>query len=303
MPGAVGVSAIIPTWNRRELVQRAVRSVLAQTEPVDEIIVVDDGSTDGTGEALAAAFGDRITYVRQANAGVSAARNRGLALARGRLLALLDSDDEWLPEKTRLQREFLDAHPGFGLVLCDVQRVGLDGTPQDVLRRRDQLPEDGRILRHVLREPALVPASAMVTREAYAAIGGFDEALATGEDLDWHLRIAARFPIGVVQQPLVRAVRGHDGLSALARTWDDYRRVMERSIEAARTTLDARSCDEALALASLRLARGMIFSSRWGEAVAMARRAWRLDPALRGQVAGLAPLAARRIAARLRGKA
>lgn len=283
--------------------QRAVRSVLAQTEPVDEIIVVDDGSTDGTGEALAATFGDRVTYVRQANAGVSAARNRGLSLARGRLLALLDSDDEWLPDKTRLQREFLDAHPGFGLVLCDVQRIDLDGTPQDVLRRRAQLPEDGRILRHVLREPALVPASAMFTREAYAAVGGFDETLATGEDLDWHLRLAAHFPIGVVAQPLVRAVRGHDGLSALARTWDDYRRVMERAIDAARATLDARDCDAALALASLRLARGMVFGGRWGEALAMARRAWRLDPALRGQVAALSLLAARRIAARLRGKA
>jgi len=94
MAGSIEVSVIIPTYNRRELVQRALRSVLAQTRRVDEVIVVDDGSTDGTGEALAAAFGDRIVYLRQSNAGVSAARNRGLALARGRYLALLDSDDE-----------------------------------------------------------------------------------------------------------------------------------------------------------------------------------------------------------------
>lgn len=282
--------------------QRAVRSVLAQTETVDEIIVIDDGSTDGTGEALTAAFGDRIVYVRQANAGVSAARNRGLSMARGRLLALLDSDDEWLPDKTRVQRAWLDAHPGYGLVLCDVERVGPDGARIDVLERRRALPEDGMVLRHVLRDAALVPASAMFTREAYAAIGGFDEALATGEDLDWHLRLAARFPIGVVAQPLVRALRGHDGLSALTRTWDDYRRVMERAIEAARATLDAGDCDRALANASLRLARGMVYARRWSDARAMAARAWRLDPARRGEVLGLLPLAARRVLAGWRGR-
>ena len=87
-------SVIIPTWNRRDMVARAIDSVLAQTRPVEEIIVVDDGSSDGTGEYLVQRYGERITCVRQDNAGVSAARNRGLAMARGRYLALLDSDDE-----------------------------------------------------------------------------------------------------------------------------------------------------------------------------------------------------------------
>ncbi len=282
--------------------QRALRSVLDQTVPVDEIIVVDDGSTDGTGEALAQAFGDRIIYLRQANAGVSAARNRGLAIARGRLITLLDSDDEWLPDKTRVQRDWLQARPDFGMVLCDVERVDAAGRAIDVLQRRRALPQDGQVLRHLIRDAALVPASVMIRREVYETVGGFDERLATGEDLDWHLRIGAQHAIGVVEQPLVRALRGHDGLSSLARTWDDYLRVMERAIEAARARLDARDCDAALANASLRAARGRVHGRHWGEAWRLAMRAWRLDPSRRGEVLGLLPLAMRRVLAKLRGK-
>jgi glycosyltransferase involved in cell wall biosynthesis len=152
---SAGVSAIIPTWNRRELVQRAIDSALAQTRPPEEIIVVDDGSTDGTGDALRSRYGDligeRIVYHRQDNAGVSAARNAGMRLARGRYFALLDSDDLWHPEKNARQLAWLDAHPDFGMVLCDVVRVDADGTPFDVFRRREVLPEDGWALRWLRR--------------------------------------------------------------------------------------------------------------------------------------------------------
>ena len=79
------ISVVIPTFNRRDLVTEAIRSVLAQTQPVDEIIVIDDGSTDGTGAALTEAFGSQIQYVWQENAGVSAARNRGLAMVARRV--------------------------------------------------------------------------------------------------------------------------------------------------------------------------------------------------------------------------
>ena len=147
----VAVSAIIPTWNRRELVLRALESVLAQTRPVDEIIVVDDGSTDGTGAAIAARHGERVRHVWQENAGVSAARNRGMELARGRYFALLDSDDEWLPDKTRLQLEFLEARPAYGMALCDVVRMDAAHREIEVFRRRELIPEDGMVLRWVLR--------------------------------------------------------------------------------------------------------------------------------------------------------
>jgi glycosyltransferase involved in cell wall biosynthesis len=295
----VAVSAIIPTWNRRELVLRALESVLAQTRPVDEIIVVDDGSTDGTGAAIAARHGERVRHVWQENAGVSAARNHGMELARGRYFALLDSDDEWLPDKTRLQLEFLEARPDYGMALCDVVRMDAAHRDIEVFRRRDLIPEDGMVLRWVLREPALVPASVMLRREAWAEVGGFDTTLATGEDLDFHLRVARRWPIGIVEQPLVRAMRGHDGLSSLARTYDDYLRVIERAVAAAAGVVPDGDRDAALAAAYRRNARGLIFQRRWREALALARKAWRLDPAQRGDVLALLPQAGRRALAAL----
>ena len=95
------VSALIPTFNRRGYVQRAIESVLAQTAPVEEIIVVDDGSTDGTADAIARRYGSRISVVRQMNSGVSGARHRAIAEASGEWIAFLDSDDEWTPNRNQ----------------------------------------------------------------------------------------------------------------------------------------------------------------------------------------------------------
>lgn len=293
---------IIPTYNRRELVQRAIDTVLTQTRPVQEILVVDDGSTDGTGEALARAFGDRIRYVYRANGGVSSARNHGLRLARGRYLALLDSDDEWLPRKTELQVGWLEARPEFGMVLCDVTRMNAQRVDVERFSRREQIPEDGRVLKWVLLNPSLVPASVVMRREVFDTVGGFDESLPTGEDLDYHLKVAARWPIGIVEEPLVRAMRGHDGLSSLARTYDDYVQVIEKAAALAAGHLDQVDIDRALARAYARNARGMVLLRRWAEAWQLARRAWRHepDPRSRAELLQLAPLAARRALASLR---
>lgn len=274
-------SVIIPTWNRRDLIGRAIDSVLAQTRPVDEIIVVDDGSTDGTRDWLAQAYGDRIVCLAQANAGVSAARNRGLASARGRYLALLDSDDEWLPEKIERQVGYLEQRPEFGMVLCDVLRVDADGSLIDVFERRRQIPDDGMVLRWVLLDPALAPLSALFRREVFETVGGFDESLNTAEDVDFHLRVAARWPIGIVEEPLARAVvRGHGGLSSLETSYADYLVAVERAAAAAQA---AGSVPDELVRASLatacgRTARGMIWHRRYREATALLRRGFALKP-------------------------
>jgi glycosyltransferase involved in cell wall biosynthesis len=298
MAPAIEVSAIIPTYNRRELVVRAIDSVLSQTRSVDEIVVVDDGSTDGTEAHLRQRYGDRIRYVWQANAGVSAARNHGMSIAKGKYFALLDSDDEWLPEKTARQVEWMDTHPDFGMVICDVQRVDGEHRPIDVFRRRDTIREDGWVLRWIIHNPALAPASALLRREVIDDVGGFDTGLRTAEDIDFHLRVAQRWRIGVVEAELVRAMRGHDGLSAESSTYDDYVRVVERAVENAKGKVDEIELRRALAATYARNARGMLIRKRWGDGWRLASRAWRLtpDPALRSELLKLIPFGVRRAA-------
>jgi glycosyltransferase involved in cell wall biosynthesis len=299
------VSAIIPTYNRRELVQRAVDSALAQTHPVGEIIVIDDGSTDGTGDALRARYGERIRYHWQANAGVSAARNAGMAIARGRYFALLDSDDEWRAEKTARQVAWLDAHPDFGMVLCDVVRVDIDRKPYDVFHRREVLPQDGWVLPQLLLNPSLVPASTLFRREVFETCGGFDTALRTAEDLDFHLRIARRWQIGVIEAELVEALRGHqDGLSGEATTYDDYVKVVERAVADAEGEVDDAIRQEAMTLTYMRNARGMVIRHRWHDARRLWLAAWRLSPNGSTQWALLAilPFAAKRFLSVMLGR-
>jgi len=259
-------------------VEYAIRSVLSQSRAVDEIIVVDDGSTDATAARLPALFGDRVRYVRQSNAGVSAARNHGLRLARGRYLAFLDDDDEWLPDKTRQQWQWLEAHPDFGMVLCDVMRMNPLRLDYSVLRRRQALPEDGHILKWVLMDPSLTPSSVMLRRSTWETVGGFDEALPTAEDIDFHLRVAARCKIGLIEEPLVRSMRGHAGLSSLTRTYGDYIRVIESAAAAATGLVAPADRARALARAYARNARGLLLIGHRREAWLLACKAWRLEP-------------------------
>src|SRR5687768_199170 len=109
------VSVIIPTYNSGSLVVQAVEGVLAQTRQAEEVIVVDDGSTDDTAERLQQ-FGERIRVVRQANGGVATARNAGLRASSGDLVAFLDADDAWHPQKLERQIALLQQHPEFGLL-------------------------------------------------------------------------------------------------------------------------------------------------------------------------------------------
>lgn len=292
----VQVSAVIPTFNRRDLVCRAIDSALAQTFPVDEIIVVDDGSTDGTRETLRKRYGDRIIYAWQANAGVSAARNRGVSMSTGRYIALLDSDDEWLPEKTARQFAWLESHPGYGMVVCDVEMVDAALRTIGHYRRREIIREDGWALHWALANPALAPASTLIRREVHEDIGGFDESLRTAEDIDYHLRIARRWRIGVVEDTLVRTMRGHDGLSADTRTYDDYLRVFERAVRQAEGVVGDAERYRALSMAYVRNARGLMLQGRWRDALALLPKAWRHgDASARRHALGLLPFALRRL--------
>jgi glycosyltransferase involved in cell wall biosynthesis len=257
------VSAVIPTYNRSGFVRIAVGTAVAQTYPAEalEIVVVDDGGQDDTEAVLAREFGSRVRYLRKENGGVSEARNFGMKAARGAYLALLDDDDEWLPTKIAKQVELLEARRDIGMVITDVERMDEQRKGFEIFRRREFIPEDGWVLRHVLRNPALAPASAMLRREVFETVGGFDKKLRTAEDLDFHLRVALSYQEAVIPEVLTRAMRGHQGLSALARTNTDYLEVIEGFLRANPDAVERADRDAALFWAYTRNARGLL----WGD--------------------------------------
>lgn len=266
------VSTILPTYNRLEDVLLAVRSARAQTHGAQEIIVIDDGSTDLTSERLRAEHGDAIRILRTERLGVSGARNHGMAAARGEYIAFLDSDDDWKVDKLEKQVAYLEARPDYGLVMTDIVEMDRTRREFDIIRRRLVIPEDGDVLRHVLRQPALGPSSAMLRRRVYEEVGGFDTTLPTAEDIDFHLRVALRFKIGVIEEPLTRAMRGHDGLSSLPRTYKDYLFVMERYLLDNRQEITADDRRAALRAASLRNMRGLFVTGNLGDGFSIGAR-------------------------------
>lgn len=214
------VSVIIPTRDRRDFLGEAVASVLAQRHVELELIVVDDGSRDGTAEDIAQ-LGSRVRYVYQEARGVSAARNAGARLATGVWIAFLDSDDLWLPEKLERQLAFHRAHPGVDASQTDEiwVRRGVR-----VNRCRHHEKPSGDIFLPSLWRCLVSPSAVMMKREVYREIGGFDESLPVCEDYDLWLRLGSRHPVGLLPEPLVIKRGGHeDQLSRRFWGMDRYR--------------------------------------------------------------------------------
>lgn len=203
------VSVIIPTYNRADLVQQAVESILAQTWDQYEIIVVDDGSTDDTEHALTRWHG-RIRYERQENQGESAARNRGVQLARGAYVAFLDSDDLWLPGKLARQVEVLERNPAAGVVFCRASLIDGDGRrlPDNSIFDLDGLTQVS--FEQLCRKSLFAPSTVVMRRAVFDAVGGFDEAIRYGEDWDLWLRSALVTSIVGLTDPLA-SIRLHQG--------------------------------------------------------------------------------------------
>ncbi len=191
------VSVIVPTYNRRAFVVEAVRSILEQSVADLEAIVVDDGSTDGTEEAVSALCDPRVRYVFAGHAGIAATRNRGLGEARGRVFAFLDSDDLWVPDKLERQLPLLEAGNGF---VYGRYRSVQNG---ETLRSKPVGGPSGRILLPLMKRIFVQMSTAVVGREAAEAVGPFDESLQYADEYDWFLRLAASFPAGFVDEDLV----------------------------------------------------------------------------------------------------
>ncbi len=224
------VSVIIPTFNRAYLVPRAIASVLSQTLSDYEIIVVDDGSTDGTPSSLLS-FGTHIRVITHPlRLGVSAARNAGVKATTSPFIAFLDSDDYWLPKKLAEQLSFFLEHPE--AVACQTQekwiRKGLAVNP-----KKKHLKPSGNIFSQSLRLCLVSPSAVMLRRSVLEEVGLFDETFPCCEDYDLWLRVSSRYPIYLLDEALVVKEGGSpDQLSRIHSGMDRYRiRALLKLIE------------------------------------------------------------------------
>lgn len=194
----VDVSVIVPTYNCEPYIEQTLRSVLAQSVSPLEVIVVDDGSTDST-VARAEAMGERVRVHRQTNRGVSHARNLGFELSRGSYVCFLDHDDYWFPWKLELQTGVMAADPGIAVAYTPFREWHINDSsfpPPEALGEVRPVtvaidPEySGYVYHHFLLTCWALTSTAMIRRDAFAEVGGFDVSLPFAEDWDLWLRIA-----------------------------------------------------------------------------------------------------------------
>jgi glycosyltransferase involved in cell wall biosynthesis len=239
------VSVILTTYNYGRFLAGALDSVLGQTFGDFEVIVVDDGSTDDTAAEIGPYLGrPRVHYERTNHVGASRARNIGICLARASLIAFLDADDLWLPQKLERQIAVFRADPELGVVYT--RRLLID--PEGWQLEHAQPPHyRGQVLPHIFRRNFLCFSSSLVRRSVFDSVGLFDEGLPLAMDYDLWLRVALRYRFDYVDEPLVKYRTGHANLS---------RRSLERARVVGsimRRFLDAHGGRKALSRGVIRL--------------------------------------------------
>ena len=223
------ISVVIPTYNRVTFLKDAIDSVLAQTFRVFELIVVDDGSTDGTSELLLS-YGHKIKVIKKGNKGPSASRNRGIKAAKGDWIAFLDSDDVWKPNKLEKQVQFIKDNPE--IKICQTEEIWIRNGKRVNPRKKHEM-HSGWIYEQCLPLCIVSPSSVMIHRDVFEKVGLFDETMLACEDYDLWLRIAPHYPICLVREKLIVKQGGHaDQQSHVISSLDLLRiKAMVKSLE------------------------------------------------------------------------
>ena len=222
------ISVVIPTYNRRETIGRSIDSVLNQTLFPSEIIVVDDGSTDGTCDYIQSNF-PSIKLLHQPNKGVSSARNMGIRSSNSDWVALLDSDDEWFPQKLEKQVMTLSQSPD--IKFCHTEEIWIrNGVRVNQMKKHQKY--GGHIFYKCLDMCRISPSSVLFHQSILDDVGYFDKDLKVCEDYDLWLRITAKFPVLYIDESLIKKYGGHeDQLSRVKDGIESHRiKVLEKLI-------------------------------------------------------------------------
>jgi hypothetical protein len=247
-------SVIIPTHNYARYVIAAVESVLRQSRPAHEIIVVDDGSTDDTADALRP-FREEIRYVWQPNGGISAARNAGIRLAHGELVAFLDADDVWCQWKLEYQIPIFEKNRDLGLLATRHVKVSEPSWPPTFARPISPVPATPVTLDKLIVKSRFGVSGVVLRKSCLDEVGWFDEGLASCEDRDYWLRTAASWPIAIVDAELwAYRIHGGSWTQALARVSADEARtelVLSRALSAHGSRVHAAAARRGRSMAAL----------------------------------------------------
>lgn len=201
----IEISVIIPTYNRRERLQCTLESVLQQEDVGFEVIVVDDGSGDGTVQMIKRDF-PQVCYLYQENRGPAAARNRGIENAKAKWIAFCDSDDTWQSGKLKAQLGFFKNNPDY--LICQTEEIWIrNGKRVNPMKKHKKY--GGWIFNRCLPLCIISPSAVMMHRKLFDEIGTFDESLPACEDYDLWLRVSAKHPVGLIPYPYVIKSGGH----------------------------------------------------------------------------------------------
>jgi glycosyltransferase involved in cell wall biosynthesis len=208
------VSIILPTYNSVQFIEEALESIRQQTFRDYEVIVVDDGSEDQTGE-IVKQCGEKLRYLYQDHGGPAKARNRGIGESTGKYVAFLDSDDLWLPTKLEKQVDMMDRNPELGMVITENLCFNDRGVLIPSMGKKKRLME-GDIAKNIFLHSWVVTPTVMVKKEVFDQVGLFEEELQLAEDDNMWVRIAANFKVGLLDEVLVK-VRDHPSRTILDR--------------------------------------------------------------------------------------
>lgn len=216
------ISVIIPTFNRSNLLKRAVDSVLNQTHNHFELIIVDDGSTDDSREVISEYLSDtRVRYIYQENSGVSSARNLGVAVSEFEWISFLDSDDEWLKNKLELQVQLSMTNPQYRFIHSEENWIR---NGKKVNKPKQYKKVGGQIFSKCLSLCAIAPSTVLMEKSLFHEVKGFSTDYIVCEDFDLWLKITSKYEVGLIEEALINKYGGHeDQLSTKFFAMDFYR--------------------------------------------------------------------------------